>query len=1086
MRLRLKVPLIILISIALSGVCAGLIFKMVVLEEFRVLEDEQVKRNLGRLEESFQGEMRSLSNLVQDWALWGELSSYVQSGNEDFKVANLNYTSLKSLDISHLILLDSRRTEVFAATINDEQESLSALPTEFMDTFVSAGIVERSYRAGAGTEVRDLNGSFKRVGMLTLGSRAYLLAVSSIGEGLYGGKSDLTTGFLVMTREISGQLITRISEQTKLDLVSTLQVDISRWSPSMRVVDQQLTLSAPLVTKSQEQIQTALHLVDVLGKPTVSIQFDMPRDIFKKGLVMQNFLVATLGFVSLITASLVIILLNQLVLGPLAALVNSLMAIANTSNFHLRVPQTNRDELGKLGSVINFTLTNLQAALVRAENAQHAAEAANAAKSSFIAKVSHELRTPIHSVTGMLRILLKEEKSSSKRNYIMMAKNAAYGLLETINEILDFSKVEAGKLVLEKIEFSIHDVIRDSIQTVGPRVEEKGSLEAVVEVPQGIPHKLIGDPLRLKQVLVNLLGNAAKFTKAGHIGLKVDIVESDAKRALIEMTVFDTGVGIPADRIEHIFEPFSQADESVSRMFTGTGLGLTIVKQFIEGMGGAVRVESELGVGSRFILSIPFDIAVGSEPVVFRPILSSNRVAVIDGDSVVAERFIRELRQSGYAAEIVRSDQARELDILSQEINRYGLVIVTSEALKRSRVFDLVVELRGRESVPVVSVLSPFEISVRERLLALEVPFVVTRPVSLLDILGVVSGSLSLSNEGWEDAEDSSLQSERALEVLVADDAQTNRIILTELLRDAGHNVVCVENGVDLVSRVRDSLSGAPGAQRFDLILTDVQMPLLDGLNATAQIRSLERDGGIMTRLPIVAVTAHAMTDETSRMRQFGVDDVVTKPLDPIRLGQVIQRLTGSDSRAAADKARPATLNKINEAELAELGLRLWTQLAKRDRDIANLFQLSEDPVSPEDFQRVLDIGDVIERSGSSVRRTLLIFRGFLDCFREQLIKLGEAKQTRNLDDLRFAAHALKGLLLDVGARASSGLAGAIEQSSKDGQHESALGLVSQLTKQVLLVSRLVSQISQIASGENSTEDATILSEKAESFETLG
>jgi CheY-like chemotaxis protein len=651
---------------------------------------------------------------------------------------------------------------------------------------------------------------------------------------------------------------------------------------------------------------------------------------------------------------------------------------------------------------------------------------------------------------------------------------------------LDFSKVEAGKLVLEKIEFSIHDVIRDSIQTVGPRVEEKGSLEAVVEVPQGIPHKLIGDPLRLKQVLVNLLGNAAKFTKAGHIGLKVDIVESDAKRALIEMTVFDTGVGIPADRIEHIFEPFSQADESVSRMFTGTGLGLTIVKQFIEGMGGAVRVESELGVGSRFILSIPFDIAVGSEPVVFRPILSSNRVAVIDGDSVVAERFIRELRQSGYAAEIVRSDQARELDILSQEINRYGLVIVTSEALKRSRVFDLVVELRGRESVPVVSVLSPFEISVRERLLALEVPFVVTRPVSLLDILGVVSGSLSLSNEGWEDAEDSSLQSERALEVLVADDAQTNRIILTELLRDAGHNVVCVENGVDLVSRVRDSLSGAPGAQRFDLILTDVQMPLLDGLNATAQIRSLERDGGIMTRLPIVAVTAHAMTDETSRMRQFGVDDVVTKPLDPIRLGQVIQRLTGSDSRAAADKARPATLNKINEAELAELGLRLWTQLAKRDRDIANLFQLSEDPVSPEDFQRVLDIGDVIERSGSSVRRTLLIFRGFLDCFREQLIKLGEAKQTRNLDDLRFAAHALKGLLLDVGARASSGLAGAIEQSSKDGQHESALGLVSQLTKQVLLVSRLVSQISQIASGENSTEDATILSEKAESFETLG
>jgi CheY-like chemotaxis protein len=341
-----------------------------------------------------------------------------------------------------------------------------------------------------------------------------------------------------------------------------------------------------------------------------------------------------------------------------------------------------------------------------------------------------------------------------------------------------------------------------------------------------------------------------------------------------------------------------------------------------------------------------------------------------------------------------------------------------------------------------------------------------TRPVSLLDILGLLSGEVEPNQDGWQDAEVTVLNADHPLEILVADDAQTNRIILTELLRDAGHNVVCVENGIEMVARMKDTFECAPGTRPFDIILTDVQMPLLDGLNATSQIRALEQEHGVKSRIPIVAVTAHAMTEETSRMRQFGVDDVVTKPLDPIKLGEVIQKLTGKGSKAAQTSSRSA-LPLMSSSQLAELGLRLWTQLARRDSEVSEIFELTNNGSSPEDFQRVLDIMDIIDRSGDSVRRSLLIFRGFLDCFRQQLQSLNDAKQEMNLDELRFASHALKGLLMDVGARTSGELASLIEQLCKVGKTQEAAAHVSKLVKQVLLVSRLISQIAEAADSEN-------------------
>jgi signal transduction histidine kinase/CheY-like chemotaxis protein len=1059
MKLQTKTSLIVGSIFAASCVLVLGLFHQVVLKDFKLIEARLSQRNMARVQEAFQQSVRGLIDHTKDWGWWEEVNAFVENPSPQFIEDNLAYETIAPLGFRHIGFLNAQLDLVHGVETNDANESVDQLSDSAKKILVNSKIFREVLK-----EERQDVGVF-----VTIGGQAFIVAASPIKkEGPERAK-----GIIFITREVDANLLEQIGQMTKVDFKSTFrESDTTPEQGDFSLVTGERAYSQPTFEEKPDTIIGFSNINDLAGKPSLSIEATFPRDIYQNGLATERLLGGMFLIIFAASGATIIVLMRAFVIGPVRRLGTTLRAITLTSDFSGRVAVGPFDEIGTLGGQINETLSALQHALLSAEEAQRIAESANRSKSSFIAKVSHELRTPIHSITGMLRILLKEERSSAKRNYIMMARNSAYGLLETINEILDFSKAEANKLVLERIEFSPHEVIRDAVQTIGPRVEEKGSLEAILEVAQGIPDRLFGDPLRIKQILVNLLGNATKFTKEGHIGLNVEVSHQDSGRVVLAITVFDTGVGIPEDRLEKIFEPFSQADDSVSRLFTGTGLGLTIVKQFVEAMEGSLRVESTLGVGSRFILTIPFEPCSSARPVFFKPTFSSPRVAVIDGDSVLAQRLGESLRSLGYQAENIRSDNPEQMRTIASSADTYGLIIVTSEALKRSRVFDLVVSLRGKGVVPVVSILSPFEISVRERLLALQIPYVVTRPISLLDILGIASGQLSLNNDSWNDAEDNSLQSERPLEILVADDAQTNRIILTELLRDAGHQVVCVENGLEMVARVRESLEGRENTPTFDIVLTDVQMPLLDGLSATSQIRELENEYKRSARLPVVAVTAHAMTDEMSRMRAFGVDDVVTKPLDPLRLGEVLQRLTGHGKVASPETVKPATSSPapLTANDLTELGLRLWRQIAKRDEEVAQLFGLSDDPSSPEDFQRVLDIPDVIDRSGDSVRRTLLIFQGFLDCFREQLTKLGEAKQKGNVEEIRFAAHALKGLLLDVGARATGGLASSLEQDCKKGDADSAQGRVSALTKQTLLVSRLITQVSRVATGEQSTD----------------
>lgn len=1050
MKLQTKTSLIVGSIFAASCLLVLGLFHQVILREFKILEIRQSRRNMARLQEALQQSVRALIDHSKDWGWWEEVYAFVDHPSPQFIEDNLTYQTIAPLGFRHIGFLNSRLELVHGIETDNAQEEVTQLSGVVKSILVETKVFKNVLSNG-----NEDVGAFA-----TMGGKTFIVAASPIKRD----GAERTNGVIFITREVDAAFLDKIKQMTKVDFIANADGRDTRPSrEAASLITEAKAFSGVDLREQPEQMLGFSTVHDLAGQPFLSLEASFPRDIYRNAVATERFFGGMFLVIFAASGTAIVLLMRTFVVSPVRRLGSTLQEITVQSDFGGRVEVQSSDEIGALGRKINETLGTLQHALGVAEQAQHVAEAANRSKSSFIAKVSHELRTPIHSITGMLRILLKEERSSAKRNYIMMARNSAYGLLETINEILDFSKAEANKLTLETIEFNPHEVIREALQTVGPRVEEQGSLDTIVEICQGIPDKVYGDPLRLRQVLVNLLGNATKFTKEGHIGLKVNILETDGPKVLLEMRVFDTGVGIPEDRLERIFEPFGQADESMSRRFTGTGLGLTIVKQFVEAMNGTVAVESTLGIGSQFILTIPFESCPDARPVICKPTLNQSRVALIDRQRVAIGRLASGLRETGYEPEIFSSDDSASLEELANNVARYGLLIVTSEALKRSRVFDLIVNARTRDTTPIVAILSPFEISVRERLIALEVPFVVTRPISLLEILGVVSGDISPNSEAWDDAEDTFLHAERPLEILVADDAATNRIILTELLRDAGHHVVCVENGVEMVARVRESLEGARNAPRFDLVLTDVQMPLLDGLSATSQIRELEKELGASQHLPIVAVTAHAMTEETSRMRQFGVDDVVTKPLDPLKLGDVIQRLTRQRGIPSPEEApqHPATPS-LSLSELTELAARLWRQVARRKSDVRELFGLGEDPCTPEELRRVLDVADVMDRSGDSVRRTLLIFRGFLDCFREQVVALGHAKHSGDLGQIQFASHALKGLLLDVGAHISGELASSIERDCKKGDFDLRSPSIAQLTKQTLMVSRLVAQITRL------------------------
>jgi PAS domain S-box-containing protein len=547
------------------------------------------------------------------------------------------------------------------------------------------------------------------------------------------------------------------------------------------------------------------------------------------------------------------------------------------------------------------------------QQARAAAEAASRAKSDFLANVSHEIRTPMNAVIGMAELLLDTPLRGVQREYLLALKDSAESLLGLIGDLLDFARIEAGKLELGEAAFDVRELLGDTLRTLGVRAHQKG-LELVSRIAPEVPAAVVGDPARLRQVIVNLVGNAIKFTASGEVLLEVALAARDASGLKLAFAVTDTGIGIAADKHALIFEAFAQADASTTREYGGTGLGLAIAARIVGAMGGRLEVESVPGSGSRFQFEARFGAVAEPRAATQPPTrLRGLRVLVVDDNATnrrILEETLRQWRMRPVLAASGR-DALAELERAAARGRAFPLVLLDANMPELDG-FALAERVRRRRALARTRMLmltsGPRPGDVR-RARALGVASYLIKPVKQSDLLDRILDALAERPAAGPARAGVEAAPGRRLRVLVAEDNAVNQRVATGMLERAGHRAVVVENG-------RQALA-ALARERFDLALMDVQMPELDGLEATAAIRADERERGAR-RLPIVALTAHAMKGDAERCLAAGMDAYLAKPLQPRELAAAIASLSpqgaidegrllervGGDARTLAEVAR--------------------------------------------------------------------------------------------------------------------------------------------------------------------------------------